>query len=58
MVKLSHPYVTTGKMIVLTLWIFVSKVISLLFNRLLEKALESPLDYKEIQPVHSKGDQP
>ena len=54
----SHPYVTTGKMIVLTLWIFVSKVISLLFNRLLEKALESPLDYKEIQPVHSKGDQP
>ena len=25
---------------------------------LLEKTLESPLDYKEIQPVHSKGDQP
>ena len=24
----------------------------------LEKALESPLDCKEIQPVHSKGDQP
>ena len=24
---------------------------------LLEKTLESPLDYKEIQPVHSKGDQ-
>ena len=23
----------------------------------LEKALESPLDWKEIQPVHSKGDQ-
>ena len=23
----------------------------------LEKALESPLDYKEIQPVHPKGDQ-
>ena len=23
----------------------------------LEKSLESPLDYKEIQPVHSKGDQ-
>ena len=22
----------------------------------LEKALESPLDYKEIQPVHPKGD--
>ena len=24
----------------------------------LEKTLESPLDCKEIQPVHSKGDQP
>ena len=24
----------------------------------LEKILESPLDYKEIQPVHSEGDQP
>ena len=24
----------------------------------LEKALEIPLDSKEIQPVHSKGDQP
>ena len=25
---------------------------------MLEKTLESPLDYKEIQPVHSEGDQP
>ena len=25
---------------------------------MLEKTLESPLDYREIQPVHSKGDQP
>ena len=25
---------------------------------MLEKPLESPLDCKEIQPVHSKGDQP
>ena len=24
----------------------------------LEKTLEGPLDCKEIQPVHSKGDQP
>ena len=24
----------------------------------LEKTLESPLDYKEIQPVHPEGDQP
>ena len=28
------------------------------FELLLEKTLESPLDCKEIQPVHSKGDQP
>ena len=25
---------------------------------MLEKTLESPLDYREIQPVHSEGDQP
>ena len=25
---------------------------------MLEKTLESPLDYKEIQSVHSEGDQP
>ena len=24
----------------------------------LEKTLESPLEFKEIQPVHSEGDQP
>ena len=24
----------------------------------LEKTLESPLDYNEIQPIHSEGDQP
>ena len=29
----------------------------MLLNSGLEKTLESPLDYKEIQPVHSKGDQ-
>ena len=29
-----------------------------LWTVVLEKTLESPLDYKEIQPVHSKGDQP
>ena len=25
---------------------------------MLEKTLESPLDFKEIQPVHAEGDQP
>ena len=34
MVQLSHPYMTTGKIIALTTWIFVGKVISLLFNML------------------------
>ena len=29
----------------------------MLLNCVLEKALESPLNCKEIQPVHSKGDQ-
>ena len=28
------------------------------FELVLEKTLESPLDCKEIQPVHSEGDQP
>ena len=31
-VQFSHPYMTTGKTIVLTRWTFVSKVMSLLFN--------------------------
>ena len=33
-VQLSHPYTTTGKTIALTRWIFVGKVMSLLFNML------------------------
>ena len=33
-VQLSHPYMTTGKTIALTIRTFVSKVISLLFNTL------------------------
>ena len=34
MVQLSHLYMTTGKSIILTIWTFVSKVTSLLFNTL------------------------
>ena len=34
MIQLSHPYMTTGKTIVLTRWTFVGKVMSLLFNML------------------------
>ena len=33
-IQLSHPYMTTGKTIVLTRWTFVGKVMSLLFNML------------------------
>ena len=33
-VQLSHPHMTTGKTIALTRWIFVGKVLSLLFNML------------------------
>ena len=34
MVQLSHPYMTTGKIIALSMWTFVGKVMSLLFNML------------------------
>ena len=34
MVQLSYPYMTTGKIIALTSWTFVGKVMSLLFNML------------------------
>ena len=34
MVQLSLPYMTTGKIIVLTIWTFLGRVMSLLFNML------------------------
>ena len=34
MVQLSHPYMTTGKTIALTIWTFVGKMMSLLFSTL------------------------
>ena len=34
MVQFSHPYMSTGKTIALTVWTFVSKEMSLLFNML------------------------
>ena len=48
MVQLSHPYMTIGKTIALTIWTFVGKVTSLLFNRLSRKAgegIDYPLQY-------------
>ena len=34
MVQLSHPCMTTAKTIALTIWVFISKMMSLLFNML------------------------
>ena len=34
MVQLSHPYMTTGKNVTLTIWLFVGKEVSLLFSML------------------------
>ena len=34
MIQLSHPYMTIGKTIALTIWTFVGRVMSLLFNML------------------------
>ena len=34
MIQLLHPYMTTGKTMALTRWIFVSKIMSMLFNML------------------------
>ena len=34
MVQLSHPYLTTGKNVTLTIWLFVGKEVSLLFSML------------------------
>ena len=42
MVQLSHPYMTTGKTIALTIQTFVGKVMSLLFNMLLRFVIASP----------------
>ena len=39
-------------------WTVKKAEAEMLLNLVLEKTLESPLEYKEIQPVHSEGDQP
>ena len=44
-VQLSHPYMTTGKTIALTLWTFVGKVMSLLFNMLSAAAAAKSLQW-------------
>ena len=42
MVQLSHPYMTTGKTIAMTMWTFVGKVMSLLFNVLSRLVIAFP----------------
>ena len=44
-VQLSHPYMTTGKTIALTRWIFVGKVMLLLFNMLSRLAITCSLGH-------------
>ena len=47
-VQLSHPYMTTGKTIVLTRWTFVGKVMSLLFNMLFQLVITFPPRSKQL----------
>ena len=42
MAQLSHPYMTTGKIIALTRWTFVDKIVSLLFNTLSRLVIAFP----------------
>ena len=60
--QLSHPFMTTGKTIALTRWIFVGKLMSLLFNMLsicqqTWKAQQWPQDWKRsvFIPIPKKG---
>ena len=45
--QVSHPYMTTGKTVALTIWTFVSKVMSLLFNMLSKFVIPMLLWFKE-----------
>ena len=48
MVHLSHPYMTIGKIIALSIWTLVGKVMSLLFNMLCRFVI-APLPKKSVQ---------
>ena len=48
MVQLAHPYMTLGKIIVLSVWTFVSKVISLFFNTLSTFVIDFPSRSKHL----------
>ena len=58
MVQLSHPYMTTGKIIALASWTFVGKVMSLLFNMLSRfviafLSMGKPFNFMAAVTVHS-----
>ena len=56
MVQLSHPYMTTGKTINLTIWTFVGKVMSLPFNmlsRLVIAFLPKSKHFTAVVTIHS-----
>ena len=59
MVQFSHPYMTTGKTIVLTRWTFVEKVMSVLFNMLsrlvIRESNGTPLQYSCLENPMSGG---
>ena len=50
-VQLSHPYMSTGKTIVVTRWTFVGKVMSLLFN-MLSRLVITFLPKVPLQQIH------
>ena len=58
-IQLSHPYMTTGKTIALTVWTFVSKVMSLLFNMLSKFVIGegngNPLQYSCLENPRDRG---
>ena len=59
MVQLSHPYMTTGKTIVLTRWTFVGKAMSLFFNMLsrliIGEGNGTPLQYSCLENPMDRG---
>ena len=52
MVQLLHQYMTTGKTIALTIWTFVGKVMSLLFNTLSRFVIAFLPRSKHFFPLH------
>ena len=53
-VQLSHPYMTTGKTIAWTIWTFVGKVISLLFNMLSRLVVTAAMKLKDAYSLEGK----